>query len=56
MSERMTAEKAYEQHYEYVAGKGAKPQIPFLDLSDMAIQMYSIEADIINQQNQDETL
>ena len=52
MSEEISAEQAYKKHYEEIAGDGAKPPVAFLDLSDMAIQMYSVEADMLNQQNQ----
>jgi hypothetical protein len=54
MSEKYTPEDAYRMHVQQVAGPDAEPTTPFMDLSDMAIQMYEIEADLINQQQSTE--
>ena len=55
MSE-FTPEDAYRLHVEQVEGEGAVPPKPFMELSDMAIQLYEIEADLLNQHSDaDET-
>lgn len=47
--ERITAEEVYREHYRHSAGEpDATPRVPFLMLSDMAIQNYEIEADLLN--------
>ena len=42
-------EDAYRLHVKQVEGENAVPAKPFMELSDMAIQMYEIEADLLNQ-------
>lgn len=44
----MTAEDAYRDHHIHVTGQ--EPSMPFRDLSDMAIQMYGIEANLVTEQ------
>jgi hypothetical protein len=50
MSEIYTPEDAYRMHVQHVSGADIEPTTPFMELSDMALQMYEIEADIMNQQ------
>lgn len=47
MSE-FTPEDAYKMHHKEVAGDDSEPEVVFDDLSDMAIQMYGIESDLLN--------
>ena len=51
---KMTGEQVYEEHIKQVLGPDAKPRTPFLELSDMAIQGYEIEADMVNQAQSEE--
>lgn len=50
MAEKYTPQDAYREHVEQALGAGSPLPVVFTELSDMAIQMYQTEADIINQQ------